>query len=88
MQQMIVEGAIGEVRLWRGSWLSDEFADPETPYDWRFVRAMGGTTIADLGGHLVDMATAIAGAVESASAQASTFIARAPEHRRGAGDGR
>ena len=32
MQRMIAEGAIGELRLWRATWLSDEFADPATPY--------------------------------------------------------
>ena len=60
MQRMIAEGAIGELRLWRATWLSDEFADPATPYDWRFDRAMGGTTIADLGCHLIDMALSMA----------------------------
>ena len=33
MQRMIAEGAIGELRLWRATWLSDEFADSATPYD-------------------------------------------------------
>jgi predicted dehydrogenase len=47
MHRMIAEGAVGDVRLWRGTWLSDEFTDPATPFDWRFDRAMGGTTIAD-----------------------------------------
>ena len=61
---MIAEGAIGELRLWRATWLSDEFADPATPYDWRFDRAMEGTTIADLGCHLIDMALTMAGPVE------------------------
>ena len=74
MQRMIAEGAIGELRLWRATWLSDEFADPATPYDWRFERAMGGTTIADLGCHLIDMALTMAGPVESTCAQATTFI--------------
>ena len=60
MRRMIAEGAIGELRLWRATWLSDEFADPATPYDWRFDRAMGGTTIADLGCHLIDMALSMA----------------------------
>jgi predicted dehydrogenase len=71
---MIAEGAIGELRLWRATWLSDEFTDPDTPFDWRFDRAMGGTTIADLGCHLVDMALIMAGPVESTCAQATTFI--------------
>ena len=61
MQRMIADGAIGELRLWRATWLSDEFADPATPYDWRFDRTMGGTTIADLGCHLIDMALTMAG---------------------------
>jgi len=74
MQRMIAESAIGELRLWRATWLSDEFADPATPYDWRFDRAMGGTTIADLGCHLIDMALTMAGPVESTCAQAATFV--------------
>ena len=74
MQRMISEGAIGELRMWRATWLSDEFADPATPYDWRFDRAMGGSTIADLGCHLIDMALTMAGPVESTCAQATTFI--------------
>ena len=52
MRRMIADGTIGDVRLWRGIWLSDEFTDPSTPFDWRFDRAMGGTTIADLGSHI------------------------------------
>jgi predicted dehydrogenase len=74
MRRMIADGAVGEIRLWRASWLSDEFADPATPYDWRFDRAMGGTTIADLGSHLIDMALCMAGPVHSVCAQAATFI--------------
>jgi predicted dehydrogenase len=74
MRRMIAEGAVGVVRLWRATWLSDEFTDPATPYDWRFDRKMGGTTIADLGCHLIDMALSMAGPVESACAQATTFI--------------
>ena len=49
MKRMIDEGAIGQLQLWRGCWLSDEFVDPQIPFDWRFDRRMGGTTIADLG---------------------------------------
>ena len=78
MRRMIAEGAVGEVRLWRATWLSDEFADPATPWDWRFDRAMGGTTIADLGSHLIDMALCMAGPVDSVCAQAVTFIGSRP----------
>jgi predicted dehydrogenase len=76
MRRMIAESAVGEVRLWRASFLSDEFTDPATPYDWRFDRAMGGTTISDLGSHLIDMALWMVGPIASTCAQAETFIRR------------
>lgn len=73
MKQLIDAGRIGEVRLWRGSWLSDEFVDPELPFDWRFERRVGGSTIADLGAHLIDLAGWLVGEIEAVSAQSKTF---------------
>jgi predicted dehydrogenase len=73
MKQFIDEGRIGEPRLWRGLWLSDEFLDPDVPFDWRFERRQGASTIADLGAHLIDLARWMVGEVESVSAQTQTF---------------
>jgi predicted dehydrogenase len=73
MKQLVASGRLGEVRLWRGSWLSDEFADPEIPFDWRFERRQGASTIADLGAHLLDLAGWIVGDIEAVSAQSKTF---------------
>jgi predicted dehydrogenase len=78
MHRMVTDGTIGEVRLWRATWLSDEFTDPATPFDWRFERAMGGTTIADLGAHLLDMALWMVGDIEAVSAQSATFTRERP----------
>ena len=78
LRRMITDSAIGDVRLWRATWLSDEFADPTTPHDWRFDVNMGGTTIADLGCHLIDLAIWMAGPIASTCAQAETFIRRRP----------
>lgn len=78
MHRMVADGAIGDVRLWRATWLSDEFTDPATPFDWRFDRAMGGTTIADLGSHMLDMALWIVGPISEVSAQSATFIKTRP----------
>ncbi|HUL27491.1 MAG TPA: Gfo/Idh/MocA family oxidoreductase [Streptosporangiaceae bacterium] len=78
MRRMVAGGAVGEVRLWRASWLSDEFTDPQTPYDWRFDRSMGGTTIADLGSHLIDLALWMAGEIGSVCAQSQTFTRARP----------
>ncbi len=73
MARLIEQGRIGEPRLWRGIWLSDEFLDPEIPFDWRFERRQGASTIADLGAHLIDLAGWMVGEVESVSAQSQTF---------------
>jgi predicted dehydrogenase len=73
LKELVAEGRIGEVRLWRASWLSDEFLDADIPFDWRFERALGGTSIADLGAHLVDLALWIVGDVVEVAAQSETF---------------
>jgi len=74
MKRMIDDGAVGTVRLLRATWLSDEFVDPAIPFDWRFDRSMGGTTIADLGSHLIDMATWMAGPIAEVSGHSETFV--------------
>lgn len=74
MKRMVDEGAVGKVRLWRATWLSDEFVNPAIPFDWRFDRAMGGTTIADLGSHLIDLAEWMVGGVAEVCAQSETFV--------------
>lgn len=74
MKRMIDEGAVGEIRQWRSIWMSDEFVDPKIPFDWRFERKMGGTTIADLGAHLIDMAIWMVGDIVEVSAQSETFV--------------
>jgi len=75
MKQLIDEDRIGQPRLWRATWLSDEFLDPEIPFDWRFRRSQGASTIADLGAHLIDLAGWMVGDVDSVSAQSQTFVA-------------
>ncbi|HEY4829333.1 MAG TPA: Gfo/Idh/MocA family oxidoreductase [Solirubrobacteraceae bacterium] len=73
MKEMVDAGRVGRVRLWRGSWLTDEFVDPEIPFDWRFERSQGASTIADLGAHLIDLAGWLVGEIEAVSAQSRTF---------------
>jgi predicted dehydrogenase len=73
MKRMVEEGKVGTPRLWRATWLSDEFCDPSIPFDWRFERALGATTIADLGAHLIDLALWMIGDIEAVSAQSATF---------------
>lgn len=78
MRELIAAGEIGDVLLWRGNWLSDEFLDPAIPFDWRFDPALGGSTIADLGSHLIDLAEWMTGPVTEVCAQSRTFTTRRP----------
>jgi len=73
MKKMIDDGDIGEVILWRCTWLTDEFADPATPFDWRFDRKIGGSTIADLGCHVIDLALWMVGNINRVNAHSTTF---------------
>jgi predicted dehydrogenase len=73
MKRLIDEGRVGDVLLWRAVWLSDEFLDPDIPFDWRFERAMGASTITDLGAHLIDLALWMVGEIEEVAAQSETF---------------
>ena len=74
MAQMVARGELGEIHLWRGTWLSAEFVDSDVPFDWRFEATMGGTTIADLISHLIDLATWMLGAVDEVAATSTTFV--------------
>jgi len=73
MKRLIDEGRAGTMRLLRASWLSDEFLDPEIPFDWRFERRQGASTAADLGAHLVDLAGWMVGDITAVAAQSETF---------------
>jgi len=73
LRRLVQDGTIGEVLLWRGSFLSDEFLDPEIPFDWRFERRLGASSFADLGTHLVDLALWTVGEVDEVAAQSETF---------------
>ena len=84
MQQMVAEGRIGTPRLWRSSWLSDEFSDPSMPFDWRFDQQMGASTIADLGSHLIDLAEWMVGPITDVCGQSQIVT---PVRREAQGDG-
>jgi predicted dehydrogenase len=73
MKQLVDEGRVGTVRLLRASWLSDEFLDPDVAFDWRFERSQGGSTAADLGAHLIDLAGWMVGDVMAVAAHSEIF---------------
>ncbi|POF28537.1 Gfo/Idh/MocA family protein [Roseibium marinum] len=85
---LIAEGAIGRIVHFRGMVDEDYQADPDLTWTWRATRADAGLgTLGDLGCHLVSLAAALVGPVESLVAETRTVHATRPvgegsgEHR-------
>ena len=79
--ELIADGFTGPIRHVRMSFESDWAADPDVPWAWRMSREQAGHgALGDVGSHMFDMARLLAGEIESACGQLSTFIAE-----RGAG---
>ncbi|MCX2725478.1 Gfo/Idh/MocA family protein [Roseibium salinum] len=78
-RKLIAEGAIGRIVHFRGMVDEDYQADPELAWTWRATRADAGLgALGDLGCHLVSLATALVGPVESLIAETRTVHATRP----------
>jgi predicted dehydrogenase len=76
-QAMIADGDIGTVMGFSGRYFEDYMADPAVPHSWRCERKLAGSgALADLGSHLIDMAEALLGPIESVFADLETVHAK------------
>ena len=87
-QKLIADGAIGRIVHFRGAVDEDYQADPDLAWTWRATKADAGLgTLGDLGCHLISLATALVGPVESLIAETRTVHVTRPmsdgsnEHR-------
>nr|WP_209007325.1 Gfo/Idh/MocA family oxidoreductase [Roseibium litorale] len=72
-RRLIDAGAIGRVVQFRGVIDEDYQADPELPWSWRAMREQAGLgALGDIGCHLVSIANALVGPVESLVAEMQT----------------
>ena len=61
-QQLIAEGELGEITLFRGTFDQDFLANPEIPFSWRQDRKLAGTgALGDLGSHTISLAHFLVG---------------------------
>lgn len=68
-RQLIREGELGELLHFEGHFFQDYAADPNLPFSWRFDKAVsGGGAFGDIGSHIMDIACALMGPVESVTA--------------------
>ncbi|MGH8832229.1 MAG: Gfo/Idh/MocA family protein [Polaromonas sp.] len=78
-RRFIDQGRIGKVLNFRGTYLQDWSADPNSPLSWRFSKKVAGSgTVGDIGTHVVDMARYLAGEITSVNAMTHTYIKTRP----------
>lgn len=78
-RKLIDEGAIGKIINFRGTYLQDWSADPNSPLSWRFQKAIAGSgALGDIGSHVIDFARYLVGEIVSVNALMKTYIKERP----------
>jgi len=77
-KRLIEEGAIGELRHFRGRFFSCYAADELGFYSWRFEKENGHGALTDIMSHAVDMAINLMGEVKEVQGVMDTFIKQRP----------
>lgn len=61
-RHLVEDGALGELRDFRGFWLADFGADASSPMSWKYQKAHAGTgVLGDTGSHVIDFARFLLG---------------------------
>ena len=78
-RELIAAGEIGAIHSFRGSYLQDWLADPDSPYVWRLDRQRAGSgALGDIGAHLVDLARFLVGEIAAVSGRVRTVFLERP----------
>lgn len=78
-KRLIEDGAIGELLNFRGTYLQDWSADPNSPLSWRFQKSVAGSgTLGDIATHVIDIARYLMGEVTAVNAMSQTYIKERP----------
>ncbi len=74
-KQLISDGALGDIRHYRGTYLQDWMSDPAAPFNWRLDRAKAGSgALGDIASHSIDLARFLVGEITEVSADLKTFV--------------
>ncbi|PLT34481.1 Gfo/Idh/MocA family protein [Bacillus sp. V5-8f] len=78
-KKYIEEGRIGQILNFRGTYLQDWSADPNSPLSWRFQKKIAGSgALGDIGTHVVDFARYLVGEISDVNAVTRTWIPERP----------
>jgi predicted dehydrogenase len=81
-RKMIVDGALGDVLHFKGSYLTTNsgYDSPDAPMRWQFRSETSGYgALSDLGTHALDLARYLVGEVSSVASAMATYIPERPE---------
>jgi predicted dehydrogenase len=83
-KKYISEGAIGEILNFRGTYLQDWSADPDSPLSWRFQKSIAGSgSLGDIGAHVIDLARYLVGDIAAVSSILKTWVKDRPVQQGG-----
>ncbi len=83
-KKIIEEGKIGKILNFRGTYLQDWSADPNSPLSWRFNKELAGSgALGDIGTHVIDFARYLVGEINEVMATAKTWIPERPKQEGG-----
>ncbi|WP_047152254.1 Gfo/Idh/MocA family protein [Aneurinibacillus tyrosinisolvens] len=78
-KKYIEEGRIGNILNFRGTYLQDWSADPNSPLSWRFQKKIAGSgALGDIGTHVIDFARYLVSEISDVMAVAKTWIGERP----------
>lgn len=78
-KKYIDEGSIGDILDFRGTYLQDWSADPNSPLSWRFRKDICGSgALGDIGTHVVDIIRFLVGDFKKVNARTATYIKERP----------
>lgn len=84
-KKFIEEGAIGRILSFRGTYLQDWSANPDSPLSWRFQKSIAGSgALGDIATHVIDIARYLVGEFGSVNAMMKNWIPERPLHTGGA----
>ena len=79
-KEILESGTLGRILNFRGTYLQDWSADPESPLSWRFQKSVAGSgAVGDIGSHVLDIARYLLGEVAAVNATVHTYVSERPE---------
>lgn len=78
-KKLLTDGRVGEPLSFRGHYMQDWSADPNTPSSWRFTKATAGSgALGDIGTHVLDAARFLLGDIAAVNSILKTHITERP----------